>query len=276
MRESDLRDMVVRNVQEIKQRFPGWEDLIQLAKDLDIRVVSGSLGSSKEGAAFQDVIITDPSIRSEERRVFTFYHEITHHLIRRNDELLSVIHDQCRTDEDYHRVNEWLCNTGAAEFLMPREMVLERIRRTGFSSLLISGLYVTTRASRTAICVQLALCAIHRCIAMVCRVFPQVGDSGLFGQLASVTTLRVDTAVSSESMRYSVAHGTAISKDHLLWHSYRANDGRLCSGRASIPFRSGSIWSVDCEALRVGEQLFAIFNVDSPPRFNPDQMSLPF
>lgn len=274
--DSQLRHLVIRQVDEIKRQYQMWRDPNRLAAAIGIPVKYGSM-SGQEGALINDVIVLNPLVGSFGRRQFTFYHEIAHWLIRKNDELYAILHDQYSSNDSLMRAVEHLCNVGAAEFLVPREGVLAAITVSGFSISLLRTLHNETEGSLTAISVQLALCATHRCIVTVCRMLPtsDTGNVPLLGQVPIGLMLKVDVAISSQAMRYSVARGATIPSSHLFLDAYRADDGQVWAGRAPIPLSRRQGWVVDCEALRIGQQLFGVFHVDRPPTSRRDQPHLP-
>ncbi len=172
-----------------------------------------------------------------------------------------------------------LCKTlGVRLILLPRATVLAAIARQGFSVSLIETLSSPEGPSRTAVCLQLAACARHRCVAVVCRSLPTVGSGQVAMPGSSTpgrTALTVALAINSASMRYRVARGTHIPAGHLLHEAYQAGCGDWVRGKAPIPFRSNSPWEVDCEAMRLGRQVFALFHADPPPTATTNQMRLP-
>ncbi len=275
--ESDLEQMLLRQVDEIKREHPYWDDPEQLSRVLGIRLVASGLGARREGAALTNIIAVDPWAGGPSRRRFTLYHEIMHQLIKRNDVLYSALHDQYRADDDFERMRERLCNLGAAEFLVPRAHVRNAINDGGFSLRLLPELIATTSASRTAICVQLVLCASHRCIGIVCRLAEVVPHDveTLFALDISAPVLHVETAASSARMMYRVTRGTRIAPGHLLYDAWHSPEGELIMGTAQIPFRRvQKPWEVDCEAMRIGEQLFALFHAERPLQVAKEQLSL--
>src|ERR1700730_17782521 len=125
--EAELEPMVLQQIRSIKRQHSEWVDPHALAKALGFSIVSRDLGEGREGAALASIIGLDPSMQVKGRRRFTLYHEIVHLLIKRNDELYSILHDQYASDTDFNRIGERLCNLGAAEFVIPREVVLAAI-----------------------------------------------------------------------------------------------------------------------------------------------------
>jgi Zn-dependent peptidase ImmA (M78 family) len=272
--ELELEAILIRQIDAIKSDIPRWDQPEHLAEQLGMRVHYDVLGDAVEGATFDDVIVLDPHTGVQSRHMFTFYHEIVHQLIRRNDELYSVIHDQYQQEEGLTRILERLANVGAAEFLVPRSLVRAGSESWGYTMRLVNELHVPGRVSPTAVCVQLGLCAPHRCIAVVGRV-TTTEPIHLQSQLSSGrrTHLVVEVATSSRSTKYVVAKGTSISSDHLMRHALDAEPGMILTGRATIPFRRAlRPWEVQCEVTRIGYQVFALFHLDSPPGKLGNQM----
>lgn len=276
--ESELEMLLLRQIDAVKKQYPMWRDPYQLSRALGLRIVLTGLGSKHEGAAWSNAIALDPSAGGPSRRFFTIYHEILHHLIKSNDVLYSILHDQYRSEKDLERICEYLANVGAAEFLLAREIVRTAINESGFSIALITELSAATNASMTAICVQLVLCAGHRCLGIVCRMMqPGYDETPSLGpHLVSEPVLHVETAVSSRSMKYSMRRGTPIPAGHFLHSAWEAEGNPILRSVVPIPFRNRGTepWVVDCEAIRIGEQVFALFHADPPPASHRDQMRL--
>lgn len=276
--EAKLEEMIRERVAAVKEQYTCWRDPEALCKALDIHVEYGSIGLGREGAAFADAIKLDPTAGVPARRTFTFYHEIVHHLLRRHDELYSIISDQYETDDSFRAIQERLCNVGAAEFLLPRAVVQAAYREHGFSVDLIAPLSQPGVVSRVAACAQLALCAPHACIGIVCRrehVSLPVGD--LIADVAPSPSNHsiITVAFSSNTMKYKCASGTVIAGDHLLSQMFHEDEGRRLESKEPIPFRSGRRWPVRCEAMRLAEQVFAFFHQYDPPTGELNQPSLP-
>jgi len=64
--ETRLEAMVLRQVAEIKQSHPSWQNPEQLAKELGLKNISAPLGFQREGAAFADAIVVDPTFGTAE------------------------------------------------------------------------------------------------------------------------------------------------------------------------------------------------------------------
>lgn len=275
--EHQLEAMVRDRVTSLKEQYPCWRDPEKLCTELGIRVEYGSIGLGREGAALADAIKLDPTAGMPARRNFTFYHEIVHHVLRDHDELYSIINDQYESEDPFHAIQERLCNVGAAEFLLPRGTVTAAYEKHGYSVSLIDQLSQPGIVSRVAACAQLVFCATHACIGVVCRrVQIAVPNGGLLQEVALDNGVRTVVAVafSSGTMRYACASGTFLAHDHFMAQMFAAPHGQCLSQRAPIPFRSGRQWPVECEAVRLGEQVFAFFHKDAPPASVRDQLRL--
>lgn len=279
--EHKLETMIRERVATLKEHYPCWRDPEQLCKELGIQVEYGSVGLGREGAAFADAIKLDPTAGVAARRNFTFYHEIVHHVLRNHEELYSIINDQYETDELFRTIKEKLCNVGAAEFLLPRAIVNAAYKEEGFSVTLIDQLSQPGVISRVAVCAQLAFCAPHACIGVVCRRVRAATPTGPIQapeenpDSPNVRTV-IDAAFSSSSMKYTCGTGTMLPTTHFLSRMFGAQHGERQVQSAPIPFKSGRQWSVECEAVRLGEQVFAFFHKAAPPTSVRDQLRLPF
>jgi IrrE N-terminal-like domain len=280
--EAQLEAMICEQVAAIKIQHPCWSDPEMLCKKLGIRVVHGRVGIGLEGAAFADAIQLDPTAGVPARRRFTFYHEIVHHLLREHaPELFSIINDQYESDKLLTDMSERLCNVGAAEFLLPRDTVRSLYLEEGFSVALIEALSQPEIVSRVAACAQLAFCAPHSCMAVVCRkdtVSPPLQTR--LQQLPTTNTAReivkIDVAFRSSKMKYSCASGTVVSSSHLLAQMFEAAHGERIQSNAAIPFKRSGTWKVECEAVRLGKQVFGFFHMGAPPTSIRNQLRLPF
>ncbi len=279
--EAQLEAKIRERVAAVKTQYPCWPNPEMLCEKLGIHVVYGNLGIGREGAAFADAILLDPTAGVPARRRFTFYHEVVHHLLRSHAELLSIIAEQYESDELLTNISERLCNVGAAEFLLPRDTIRALYQEEGFSVALIDMLSHPEVVSRVAACAQLAFCAPHSCIAIVCRrdimaPSPQPRLEQLSATAIVHNIVKIDVSFRSSTMKYSCASGTIISSNHLVAQTFEAAHGERIRGKAPIPFKSGKIWEVECEAVRLGEQVFAFFHSSLPPTSVQNQLSFSF
>ncbi len=205
-----------------------------------------------------------------------FYHEIVHHLIRRHDVLYAALDEQYRAERDLTNMLERLCDVGAAEFVLPAAVVRAATAAQGWTVALVEEM-ASGGASRVAACVQLVLLAPHRCVAVVCHLslIEDGNDQTLWGRASTMRAgLQVDVAMTSPAMRFGVARWVCIPSEHVVTAAYEVPHGTLVRGQAPIPFRSGKVWIVECEAVCLGQQVFALFHVDPPPSPLAGQLSL--
>lgn len=220
-------------------------------------------------------IAIDPTSGNQERLNFTFFHEISHHLIREDDELYGFLHDY--SPKDLRTTLEHYCNIGAAEFLVPAEDVREIINERGFSIELICELDESFPASKPAIAIQLAQCASHACVVVVCEygVMPKKNsDQSFLGniQTPALPQLFVRYSSGSPAYKYNTGRFIPIPKDHLIAIAYQTQE--LVKGRDNIPVHSSRAWSNNCEAYFYKGNVYAVFNVTDPPSSN--QMTFKF
>ncbi|RIK43620.1 MAG: hypothetical protein DCC55_05110 [Chloroflexi bacterium] len=210
-------------------------------------------------------IVIDPVINDPDRRNFTFFHEVTHHLIAQDDDLTEFLNEHAYYH--YEKVLERLCNIGAAEFLIPAADVRAAIEREGFEMSAIEALDHVFQASKPAIAIQFATCAPHQCVVVVCEhglPHREREQNPLFQPgNARQPYLFVQYAACSPSFAYSCGRFVVIPSNHLIESAYQ--ERRSLKGRASIPFVSGKEWWVDCDAHFYQGKVYAAFNVTSPP-----------
>ena len=273
--EAELETMVIHQMDDVKQHYIVWTNPLELARELGISVTFGKLGPDQEGAAFAEDIVLDSTIGVRARQRFTLYHEIVHHLIRRNDKLYSILHEQYQADKDFTRILERLCNIGAAEFVLSRNTVRAVLANSKFSIELVKELSKVDEISSTAACVQLALCAKHSCITVVCTMTTHVnqGKTALFGKMKSESALQVNVATRSACTAYTVARGCLMFKGHFFYEVYEQANEKSIREKSSIPFRNNQSWVVESEAIRIGKQLFGVFHLEPPLVNSPDQLS---
>lgn len=275
--EREARQRVRYLVQRTKdaaglQRAPHYAGVNDpIAKYLGIRVKEEPLPPTDEGQYLPvdpPIIAIAPRVSDPDRLNFTFFHEISHHLIRQDDELYSFLHEYASAKEDhFDHTLERYCNVGAAEFLIPVSDVQRAIREQGFSIKLIEHLEPLYPASKPAIAIQLAQCATHRCFVVVCEwgVMPQVSapQASLLSLARDNPQLYVLYASSSPSAKYPIGRFVSVPNDHVIALAYQSQG--TVKGKAPILFRSGNRnWTCECEAFYYRGKIYAVFNA-SPP-----------
>jgi Zn-dependent peptidase ImmA (M78 family) len=209
-------------------------------------------------------ILLDPSVSSQERRNFTFYHEIGHHLIRQDGLLYSFINEYAGDNID--RSIEHYCNLIAAEFLMPIEVMREYLKVHDFSLAVIPELDKLFPASKPAIAIQLAQAANHKCIIIVCEYGELPDRTGGYlspeFQHSRNPCLHIRYSSSSSSSRYSCSRFMPIPRGHLIYTAYEEQEH--LKGRGNTIFRSGNNWQVACEAFFYQGRVFGEFRFSEP------------
>lgn len=209
-------------------------------------------------------IVLNPSLWTD-RVEFTFYHEVTHHLLENDGTLISFLHDHIREDRPFHWTIERACNTGAAEFLVPRNSTLEIARTSNWDADLIRTVYREHSASWIACTLQIASVAPHSCLGLVCGPEAASGKASenMWGsQQKSRANIVVLHSLSSNSMKYWLAKGTRIPFDHTL--SLTWGQGNDTDERDYIPYRSGRRQPCRCVGLRRSGIVLALLHAEDP------------
>lgn len=268
-------------VQEVRASYSHLNDPYTLARELGYEVVESSSASSPmfEGASLNHVIFLKTyDCLNEERKRFTLYHEICHGLLRKDEWFWSVLHDQLKSDRDFSHTKERLCNIGAAEFLLPRSSISNILVSEGVSVAHISKLANHFCASKLATAIQIADCATHECIMVVATRMPDPTQN-----LSRLTEfpgsnkprLVVEYSMPSTTTKYKVGRYVPIRSNSIIASAEKAPDGITLTGRDLVPFKSGTPWEVEAEALRLGSRIYALFNL-RPPRPVDDRQLLLF
>lgn len=285
--ESQARKHLIDLITQVKRelnlkhppRYNGIDDPI--AKHLGLEVCEVALEFA-EGQYIPDrrLIVLDPRVADGDRLNFTFFHEVSHHLIREDALLYSFLNEYVSGNQALKKVVETYCNFGAAEFIIPMQDLRHFTTNRGFSIAHIKQLEEFYPASKIAIAIQMAHCATHQCHVVVCehglpprRKEVQASSSFLIEALLDSPCLYVAyTAHSPSVMKYSIARYTKIHKEHMIAKVYHQ---RLhLKGQDTIPFRSPTRWVVDCEAYFLKGKVYAVFNVSSPLTQSTQQLGL--
>jgi Zn-dependent peptidase ImmA (M78 family) len=274
--DSQLREQVVNLSQKARQILPDLPSASDIEKCYSLTVQEDILPLDKEGAYIEQEskIIINKLIASTERRQFTLYHELVHHLIRQDDDLYSYLHDAYQNTSDFDRVIELICNIGAAEIILPREIVRNLVDQKGLSLSLLPEICHSKTVSGPAALIQLIQYAPHQCYGVVCErgemISAKKSSQQAFLPKTDSNVLYILYAIWSPSVKYSLARYTTITSGHLL--SQHADSQNLIKGTDRIPFRSGTDWQVPCEVISFRNKVYGLFHVSQPP--NPQQPRL--
>jgi Zn-dependent peptidase ImmA (M78 family) len=277
---ADAENRLIKTIQKIKlsasypSTYKGVDD--PLGELLGFKIKEQTLNSEYGlyiGNPTNDgvpIVAIDPKGSDVERLNFTYFHEVSHHLIRSDDELYSFFDELAAQNEDLYSLKERFANIGAAEFLLPSSEVREFISKRSFSISLIKELDQSYPASKPAIAIQLARYASHKCIVVICHFGVLPGKLGGQTNLPTLdnteanNTFYVQYSASSPSNKYSIAKYAHVPRNHFLWGVYEQKLD-ITKGQALIPFRKQMEWKTDCEGMYYKGKVYAVFNIEKPP-----------
>lgn len=278
---SDINSRVIGLVRDTVKKYSSTKiaDFDEICAGLGLVAKEVPLSPQRDGMMLREgTILINSQTKSKERKRFTQFHEVMHHLINQDDELISMLHDATwDQDGEYERQLERLCNIGAAEFLMPRKQFRELYKEMGFNINLIAAAASRFSCSTIATTIQLAQVAPNSCILTICEYgfIPHKTSpaQGIFFQQedsASKKKLHVAYSASSLATKYWLAKYTPIPEDHPINEAFTTSQS--FEGESYVPFRSGNQMPCYCEALPDKNRVYALFHLTSPP--NSDQLTL--
>lgn len=233
---------------------------------LGLSIHRGALPSGTDGLLVGRQIVINERVSWPPRVAFTIFHEVVHHLLDEDGEIIEFFTEALRGDERaYALAIERCCNVGAGEFLLPRERVRELLCVEGTSVQLVAQMTRDFGASLVATALQLALCAPQECYMVLAThgAIPQARPPR--------TGLYLEYAFASWSVRYPLARYTPVPDDHLLAAAWR--DQQPAGGPSYIPFRSGRRMPCYAEVGWVGGRMIGLLTRQRPT--SPDQLALP-
>lgn len=208
-------------------------------------------------------IVLNSRISNVEWQNFTFCHELMHDRIERNDDFLNALADADTDSID--DLIERLCDIGAAEILMPLTTVQETLGYQ-FQTSAIPLLCERFGASPVAAAIRLVDCASHRCYLAVGNPELEYFDAStpLFpnGEVALKRKIRISYTGKSGIAKYAIGRNTIVPTPHLMYQTLSV-EGDMLTGRDLVPFRSGKIWRMDCDALYYRGRVFCLFHEEA-------------
>lgn len=260
--ERQIEDKVIGLVARARRRYgiPERCRAGEACQALGLELVRRPLPRGADGMLAPDgKVVVSTAIQWMSRLEFTAFHEIVHHLLEEDGELIEFFTEALRsTPSDYDRAIERCCQIGAAEFMVPRERARALISQHGFSVDLVEPLAGLNGASIAAAAVQLAVCAPVDCYVVVCR-------RGVSPLPPNTLGLYVEQAVRRADSRFPLVRGTVIPTEHLFYRVWESR--QPFSGPSSVPFRSGKHYPCGYgEARLVGGQVVGILYIGAPPR----------
>ena len=279
----DINAHVIKLVRNAVRKYASTEilDFDEVRSGLGLDVKEEPLSPEIDGAIEGRTILINSRIQSKERKQFTRFHEVTHHLINKDEEVISVLHDATwNQNGEYKKQLERLCNIGAAEFLMPREEFTKLYKEKGFNVELIPFAANHFGSSTIATTIQLAQVAPNSCITAICEcgLIPNEAtwsQCHLFDEenCTPQQKLHVAYSASSPATKYGLARNTSIPDDHLIHQAFL--ETKPLEEESYVPFRSGKKMPCYCEALpdKDGNRVYVLFHLTPPPNPNPDQLT---
>ena len=244
----DINARVIKLVRSAVRKYVSTKipDFDEVCSGLGLVVKEVPLPPKVNGAIEGRTILINSRVQNKERKQFTRFHEVVHHLINQDEELLSILHDATwDQNNEYERQVERLCNIGAAEFLMPREEFTKLYKEKGFSVKLIPLAANHFGSSAIATTIQLAQVAPNSCITAICEYGLILNETARSqGHLIDEANrtpkpkLHVAYSASSPATKYWLARGTNIPDDHLINQAFL--EVQHLEGESYVPFRSGN------------------------------------
>ena len=274
---NNLKKHVIKLVRDVVNEYTSTTIPIfdEICSGLRLDVREGCLPDRIDGMQKGTTIIINSGIKNEERKRFTQFHEVAHYLIAKDGYVISELHEYTTREDGYDRQLEYLCNIGAAEFLMPSEAFARLYEENGFNVKLIPLAASYFKSSTIATTIQLAQVAPNSCITAICESIPndttppQPYSSN--AKYRSITQkLHIVYSSSSPATKYVLAKHTTIPDDHLIHEA--SLQTQPVEGESYVPFRSGKKMPCLCEALADGDRVCVLFHLTPPP--NPGQLML--
>lgn len=224
---------------------------------LGLSLRRASLPSGVDGLLADGRVVINEAIGWPPRTEFTIFHEIVHHLLDEDGELIEYFTRVLRHDgRAFDAAIERCCNIGAAEFLMPRARVRHMIGEVGFSVALAGRIAARSGTSLVAAALQLARWAPVDCYLVL-------GAHGPIPRaLPPQAGLHLEYAFASPGVKYPLARFTPIPPDHLLATVWQ--DGQPATGRSYVPFRSGKRQPCHGDARRLGSRVVGLLALQRP------------
>lgn len=270
--EREARERIRQIVQEVLAQvglgeappYSGPAHPIATALNIQLREAPHPLGNG-DGCYIESssTILIDPSVQSAERKNFTFYHEVGHHLLRHDDLLYGFLDDLA--GDRFDQAKEMYCNLFAAEFLMPLAKVKAHLGTTGFSMEQIRALDEMFSASLPALALQMAQAAMHQCIIVVCEYgrLPTRDARRLLNSANGNECLHIHYTSRSPSSTYSCSRFVPIPRGHIIHNAFDEQVHLVGSDRTL--FRSGNNFPVHVDAFHYKGRVFAEFRFSDPP-----------
>lgn len=277
----DVENQIRHRVNQIRNEFDDkcaftYPHSICIAQSLGLTVKEIVIEGKQDGFLHDRTIVLNRTIKYEERKSFTLFHEVTHHLLDGEDEIISFLMEyHAGKDWEYSQYIERLCNLGAAQFLAPLDQVQDAVRTKKYSIKLIAELDTILPASKPALLFQLAQVTPHKCTLVIVEK-GDIIESSPSPKLLNIDANRIPNyytlyTATSPSNKYRPGRFVTIPKHHILRNAFKSTD--LLVGEDYIPYKSGNQnHKCYCEGLLIGSKVYGLFNLEPP--HNKDQPAL--
>jgi hypothetical protein len=264
MNERDMREYVLKLVRDLiaKHGLPTRPTCLEVVAALELpKPLYEKLPSDKDGSRTGRQIIVNKQITCKKRVRFTFFHEVLHIVIEEDGLLPSELHEHGFVDggeEAAQRVLESLCNLGAAEFLLPAALYQEFMADRGWDVGAIEAAAKEFNCSAIAAAFQFAHFNPRPCTVLVCEFGPIPVRSGVdVKSLASRPPCLHVAYTPFHPDSYPMCRHIRVPTNHLIsraWHT----DSALRGEDKGI-FKEIRQFDIPCEAVRIGDRVYAVF-----------------
>lgn len=268
-----IKELARKTRQEIEQANLAITNFEDIARKYEAKFAWQEMDAGTDGHYIKDLrlITLNSRVSHQERRNFSFCHELIHDRIVCDDDFYAVLHEftEGMSKDEIEQVVERLCNIGAAELLIPSSEVEGIIDEQGFSIELIPDLCERFSASSIAVAFKLLSVAKHDCYLFIAekREFEETGNQPLLIHVKPdrVWHLWVVYSGSSPSAKYNMGRNYPIASGHLMYQA-NENGGYVTHGEDDIPRRNSKKrrWEVKCECMAYKGWVFGFFHEREP------------
>ena len=238
--------------------------------------------SDKDGFHHGDQIYVSASLTCAERVEFTIFHEILHILLERDGEIPSELHDHFYGQDKQKEVQvlEFLCQVGAAEFVMPSAEYVALMQGGGWRLSAVEDAAGQFGCSVIAAAFGFAHHYPGPCTVLVCehgylRKAPQRAGQLIQTQQADAAMcLFVAYSIRNHQQKYPMCRNVPIPRMHLIHQTWL--DCGEATGRDVGFFKNGNGWRIHCEVVCIRGRAYAMYLPNGPIRasFDVTQLSL--
>ena len=238
--------------------------------------------SDKDGFHHGDQIYVSAALTCVERIEFTIFHEILHILIERDREIPSELHDHFYGQDKQKelQVLESLCQTGAAEFVMPSVEYVALVQAAGWKLAAIGDAAGQFGCSVIASAFTFAHHYPGPCTVLVCehgylrKEPPRVGKLIQTRQAETAMCLFVAYSIHNYRQKYPMCRNVSVPQTHLI-HLTWLDCGEAVSKDVGF-FKTKNDWKIHCEVACLRGRAYALYLPDGPLHvsYDPAQLCL--